>query len=142
MVVNVFLGAIAENHPELLVLMTRVIGQQPLQHRAERCDAGTGRDKNGIAQRRTQDEVAERPLSANFLTFIHVAKKIRHETILYAVQAERETVVISRRGSDGVSAGDLFAVGLISSKGKPLPGNKTEAGLARHLELKMLGLLG
>jgi hypothetical protein len=23
-----------------------------------------------------------------------------------------------------------------------LPGNKTEAGLARHLELKMLGLIG
>src|SRR6266849_2969534 len=115
------------------------IGQQPMQHGAERRDAGTGCDKDGIAQRRPQNEVAERPLAADFITLSHVAEKIRHEAVLHAVEAESEAIVVSRWGSDGVGARDLLAVGLVGFKREPLPGDETEAGGALYLELKMLG---
>src|ERR1700746_3271149 len=49
-VVNIFFGAAAEEQPELLVLMARVVREEPLQHRAVRRDARAGRDEDRIAQ--------------------------------------------------------------------------------------------
>ena len=42
-VVDVFFGAAAEEQPELFVLMTRVIGEEPLQHRMLGRNARAGR---------------------------------------------------------------------------------------------------
>ena len=68
-----------------------------MQHGAERSDAGAGSNKNGIAQRRPQDEIAERALAADFVALFHIAEKIRHEAVLHPVQAEREAIVLTRR---------------------------------------------
>src|ERR1700730_10032748 len=100
MVVNIVFGAIAKHQPELLVLMPRRIRQQPMQHGTERRNTGAGRDEDGVAQWRPQDEVAERPLAADFLALFHVAEKIGHKAILHPTQTKCEAVVVSRRGSD------------------------------------------
>ncbi len=110
--------------------MTSRVGQQPVQHRTERRDSGAGGDEQGIAQRRPQDKVAEWSLAADFFILFHVAKKIRHEAVLHPVQTESQSVVLSGRGSDGISAGNLFAVGLVGLKGEPLAGDEAETRLA------------
>src|SRR5882724_11552984 len=96
-VVNVVFSPVAEEQPKLLVLMARRIGQQPMQHGTERSDTGAGGDEDGIAQRWTQDEIAERPLAGDVIALFHVAEKIRHEAVLYPVEAESESGVLSGR---------------------------------------------
>ncbi len=96
--------------------------------------------KTRVAQWRPQDEVAEWSLAADFFTLFHVAKKIRHEAVLHAIQAESKAVVLPGRGSDGVGAGDLFAVGLVGFEGEPLAGDEAEARLVQYLEFQVLGL--
>ncbi len=93
-IINVLLGAIAEDKPELLALVARVIGQQPMEHRAKRGDAGAGGNENRIAHRRAQDEIAEWTLAADRITFLHVAKKGGHESVQYTVETEREVRVL------------------------------------------------
>src|SRR6266851_6157621 len=107
--------------------MPRRIGQEPVQHGSERCDTRAGRDKDSVARGRAQDEVTKRSLTADFLTLFHVAEKVRHKAILHAIQAECEAVVVSWRGSDGVSTGDFFAICFVGLKGQPLPGDETKS---------------
>src|SRR5580698_2660938 len=110
--VNVSFSAVAEDQRELFPLMTSFLSQQPMQHRAKRCDPGAGGDENRIPHRRAEGKVAKRPLTGNLGARFHVAKIIRREAILYAVQAEREAVVFTGRRSDRIGARDFFAVGL------------------------------
>ena len=84
----------------------------------------------------------KRPLAGDLFTLFHVAQKIRHEAVLHPVEAEREAVVVSGRGSDGIGAGDFFAVGLVGLEGQPLPGDEAEARHAGYLEFEVLGLVG
>src|SRR5438105_13822605 len=93
-IINVLLGAIAEDKPELLALVTRVIGQQPMKHRAKRGDASAGCNEDRLAHGRAQDEIAERTLAADHIPFLQVAKEIGHESILYPVETEREVRVL------------------------------------------------
>ena len=140
MVVNIGFSAVAEQQPELPLLMTNRVRQQPMQHGAKRRHAGSGGDEDGIAQRRPQDEIAERPLAADRFAYFHVTEEIRHEAVLHPVEAECKAIVLSRRGGDGVGPGDLFAVGLVRLERQPLPGDETETRHTGYLEFQMLSL--
>ena len=113
-----------------------------MEHGTERRDPCAGSNENRIAHGRAQDEIAEWPLTAYFLAFFHVAKKIGHEAVLHAVQTQGELVAVRRRGSDGVGAGDLFAIGFVGFEGEPLSGNEPKSRDALHFEFKMLGQFG
>src|SRR6266487_5877290 len=89
-IINVLLGAITEDKPELLALVTRVIGQQPMKHRAKRGDASAGCNEDRLAHGRTQDEVAKRTLATDHIPFLHIAKEVGHESVLHTVEAQRE----------------------------------------------------
>src|SRR5208282_1346053 len=95
-IINVLLAAHAEQQPELLPTMTGVFGQQPVQHGAEGRDSGSGGDEHGVTQRRAQDEIAERPLKRDLRAFVETAEIVRHESILYSIQAEGEVPVFGR----------------------------------------------
>ena len=73
------------------------VREQPVQHGAERCDPGSRGNENGIAQRRSQGEIAERTLERDLLACAQIAEIVRHETILNAVQTERDVAVGRRR---------------------------------------------
>ena len=91
-------------------------------------------------KRRPQDEVAERPLAADLFAYVHVTEEIRHEAVLHPVEAECKAIVLSRRGGDGVGAGDFLAIGLVGLEGQPLPGDEAEARHTGYLEFQMLSL--
>src|SRR5580658_10751754 len=92
-IVNVLLAARAEEQPELASLMTVVIRQQPMQHGAERRDAGSGGDEHSVAQGRAQNEIAERALKYDLGAFVQTAEIVRHESVMVAVQAEGDVSV-------------------------------------------------
>src|SRR6266849_2180206 len=113
-----------------------------MKHRSERRNARPSGDKDRVAQGRAQDEIAEGPLAGNLGAFPHVAEKVRHEAILHPVKAESEAVVRSRRGSDGISAGDLLAIGLVRLQGEPLSGYEAETAKTEQLKFEVPGGLG
>ena len=82
------------------------------------------------------------PWEADLFAHFHVAQKIRHEAILHPVEAEREAIVLSRWGRDGIGAGDFFAVGLVGLERQPLAGDEAEARHTGYLEFEMLSLCG
>src|ERR1700722_9324303 len=141
-IVDVFLGAISEHQPQLLVLVTWLSGQQPMQHGAKRSDPGPGGDEDGIAQGRAQNEIAEWSLAMDFSSHLHVAKKVGHEAVLHAVQAQGEPVVASRRRCDRVGAGDLVAIRHAGLEGEPLSGYEAKTGDAGYFKFEMFGLFG
>ena len=112
-----------------------------MQHRSKRCDPCAGGDEKRIPHGRTQDEITERPLARDFVTFFHVAKIIRGETILHPVQAERETVAIGRR-RDRIGARDFLSVNFRVGQRQPLPGNKPKSRRPLDFEFKMPGEFG
>ena len=93
-------------------------------------------------KRRSQDEVSERPLAGDLFSLFHVAEKIGHEAVLHPVEAEREAIVLSGRGRDGIGAGDFFAVGLVGLEGQPLAGDEAEARHTGCFEFQVLRLGG
>src|SRR5580692_4319634 len=148
-VVDIFFCPIAKKQVELLALVTRFgrrrartpvlhWSEQPLQHGAERGDSGTGGDENRIAHGRAENEITERTLAVDLVTFLHVAKKVGHEAVLHPVQAQGELVVAIRWRSDGVCADDFLAIGLVGFKGEPLSSDEAETGDALHFEFEML----
>ena len=72
-IVDVAFGSVAEEQPITFVLMPRGIGKQPLQHRSKWSDSGARRDEEGIAWRRMEDEVPERPLTGEFRALLQIA---------------------------------------------------------------------
>ena len=139
MIVQVALVAIPKQKPDLLVLMSRGIGEQPVQHRAERSDARASRNEEGVAHGRVQNEVTEWSLQGNLFTFLHVAEKIGHEPILHSIQTESEAIVLGWSRADGIGTRDFFSVSFHMPEGKPLPGNKTKLGFSDDLKFEILG---
>src|SRR6267154_458784 len=113
-----------------------------MKHGAEGSDACAGRDEDRITHGRPQDEIAERPLTANLVAFFHIAEKVRHEPVLYTVEAECEARVFAWRRGDGVSAGEFLSIGPDLFERQPLTGHKSKAPHAGHLELKVFRKLG
>src|SRR5450631_33453 len=110
-IINVLLAARAEEQPELASLMAVALGQQPMQHGAERRNPGSSGDEHGVAQRRAQNEITERPLKRNLRAFGEAAEMVRHKSILHAIQAEGDMPVLGRRGRDRIRASHLLSVG-------------------------------
>src|SRR5664279_420804 len=73
-IVNVLFAPRAEEQPELTFLMTVAPGQQPVHHGAERRDSGPSRNEHGVTRRRTQNEIAERPLKHDLRALIETAE--------------------------------------------------------------------
>src|ERR1700688_1775386 len=81
-IVEILFSPRAEEQPEVPSLMASLLSQQPVQHGAEGSDARSSRDEDRIAQRRPQNEIAERSLKGNLRAFVESAKMVRHKTIL------------------------------------------------------------
>src|SRR5258707_4686152 len=108
-----------------------------MKHGAERSDPRARCNEDRIAHRRPQNKIAERPLTANLVAFFHIAEKVRHEPILYTIEAEHEARVFSWRRGDGVSAGEFLSIGPDLFERQPLTGHQSKAPHAWHLELNV-----
>src|SRR5271155_459346 len=141
-IINVLLVARPKQQPEIASEMTIAFRQQPVQHGTERRDPGSGGNEYGVTQRRVQDEIAERTLKLNLCAWVEIAEIVRHESILYSIQAEGKKPILGGRRGDGIRARHLFALGSAGFHREPLSGNKAEAGYAANFEFDMLCELG
>src|SRR5277367_5175453 len=141
-IINVLLVARAEQEPESASLMTVVLRQQPMQHGSEGRNSSSGRNEDGVAQGRAQNEIAEWSLKRNVRAFLQIAEIVRHESIGNAVQAEGDVSICGRRGRYRIGACDFLAVGSVSLDRKPLSGDKAEMVHAAHREFEVLGEFG
>src|SRR5205085_5080217 len=82
-IINIFFSAASEKQKESPALMAGRISQQPVQHGAERRNACPGCNQDGVAQWRTQNEIAKRTLTGNLFALFHVTQKVRHEAVLH-----------------------------------------------------------
>src|SRR5208282_77392 len=99
-IVNVPLAARAEQQPELASLVTVALRQQPVQHGAEGRDPCPRGNERSVTERRTQDEIAERPLERDVRAFFETAEIVRHKSIVHAIQAKGEVPVLGGRRRD------------------------------------------
>src|ERR1039457_4926138 len=122
--------------------MAVLLGQQPVQHGAEGRDPRPGRDENGVAHWRMQNEIPERPLKLDLVAFVEAAEMIRHESFVHTIEAEGNMSVFGGWRRDRIWTGHLLTVRSIRLHRKPLPGNKTEISNSVHFEFEVLGKLG
>src|SRR5271163_2601656 len=102
--------------------MTFRLPEQPVKHRAERRDPGSGGDEYGVAERRTQGEIPERPLKRYSFARSCIAEMVRHKSVLHAVEAEGDASVFRWRRGDGICAGNFFSLRRVDFHGEPLSG--------------------
>ncbi len=122
--------------------MTITLSQQPMQHGAERRNPRSRGNKHGVARRRMQNEIAERPLKRNLGAGLETAKMVRHESIVHAIQTESDVSVFRRRRRDRIGARDLLALGSRGLHRKPLSRDKVEMSNSVYFEFNVLGKLG
>ena len=89
-----------------------------------------------------QDEITERPLKRDLGASVEAAEIIRHESVVYPIQTERDATILGRRRRDRIRTRHLLALGSVALYGKPLSGHKAKVGYALYFEFDVLGKLG
>src|ERR1041385_441695 len=138
-IVNVLLCTAAKQQPELPALMPRWFRPQPMQHRTKRCDACSCSDKDPVTHGKAQNEIAKRSLTGDFISLLHVAKEVRHKSLLNTIETKCETAVFPRRRRDRISTRDLLTVGFRVLERKPLSGHEAETRSVLHLKFEVFG---
>lgn len=138
-IVDVLLESSPIDEPELVSLVARIVGQQPVNHSAKRCDAGAGCDEDGVLAFRLKNEMTMRAVEVNVMAGLQVAQVVGHKSFADPVQAKVEPITGGRRRRQGVCPSDGLAILARFAHRDELSCDEIEFRLALYFEFQMLG---